>query len=96
MVVCDDVDMVAIKEQQGQGREGSVIGGTTKQRPRKTTLGVINLVREDRPFDYPWVAPVVNTFDISSHRWFSLLVEKLQCGLLFGFLGLSFRSYMID
>ena len=35
--VCDDVVVVAIKEQQGQGREGSVIGGTTKQRPRKTT-----------------------------------------------------------
>ena len=87
--------VVAIKEQQGQGQEGSVIGGTTKQRPRKTTLGVINLVREDRPFDYR-VPPVVNTFDISSHRWFSLLVEKLPCGLLFGFLGLSFRSYMID
>ena len=57
--VCDDMVVVAIKEQQGQGREGSVIGGTTKQRPRKTTLGVINLVREDRPFDYPWVASVM-------------------------------------
>ena len=32
-----DMVVVAIKEQQGQGREGSVIGGTTKQRPRKTT-----------------------------------------------------------
>ena len=68
---------------QGATRPGP--GGVGHRWNNKAATEENNLVQstscENRPFDYPWVASVVNTFGISSHRWFSLLVEN--CNVAF-------------